>query len=377
MAMLRHPGAPAVALVGLVCLVFGRIVVNGWVEFDDLTHVVENPNLAPVTWQRLAGLWTTAYEYLYIPVSYTLYAAEAVAARWFEAAGPTAPPSPWLFHLVSLVLHAAATLVVRRILLRRSGHAWGATAGAAVFAVHPLQVETVAWISEQRGLLAGLLGLVAIDRFLAWCDGPEGDHEARREYGIGLGAFLLALFAKPSSVVTPLVALCLARDDMKRAPPAIMAALAPWFACAAAIAVLTRLVQPADLTTASGFVVERLLVAADAIGFYARKLVMPWNLCVAYGRTPQVVLADPATPWVAAGVAAALAAIVILPSLQAWRLPTLLFLLPLVPVLGLVPFVFQNQSTVADRYAYLSMLGPWRGGPGRPMSPPGGLVWRR
>jgi protein O-mannosyl-transferase len=358
MLMLRHRLAPAILLVGLVVLVFGRSVANGWVEFDDLTHVVENPNLSPVTWRRLAGLWTTPYEYLYIPLSYMLFATEAVAARWLAAADPTAPPAPWLFHLVSVALHAAATLVVRRILLRCGGQPWAATAGAAVFAVHPLQVEAVAWISEQRGLLAGVLGLIATDRFLAWCDRSEPGRGAGRDYGVGLGAFLLALFAKPSSVVTPLVALCLARDTTQRSPAAIIAALTPWFGCAGGIALLTRLVQPADLATASVLPVGRLLVAADAIGFYAWKLVVPWNLCVAYGRTPQAVLADQATPWVAAVVVAALAAIAFLPWLRSWRLPTLLFLLPLTPVLGLVPFVFQNQSTVADRYAYLSMLGP-------------------
>jgi tetratricopeptide (TPR) repeat protein len=358
MGIPRHPAAATIAVVGLVCLVFGRIVAHDWVEFDDLLHIVENPSLAPVTWRSLVGFWTQGYEHLYIPVSYTLFAVEAVAARWLAAAAPTAAPAPWLFHLMSVAMHVAATLVVRRILVQRCGSPWAAAAGAAMFAIHPLQVESVAWISEQRGLLSGLLALLAVDRFLEWSEKRAEGTASWREYAVGLAAFILALLAKPTSVVTPLVALLLSRDRLTSSRTTTLAALAPWFACAVAVGIFTRVVQPADLTSATVSPVGRLLIAADTIAFYAARLVMPWNLCVAYGRTPQVALADPATPWVAAGVAAAIAAIAVLPQLRSWRLPTALFLVPLAPVLGLVPFVFQNQSTVADRYVYLSMLGP-------------------
>jgi hypothetical protein len=170
MGIPRHPAAATIAVVGLVCLVFGRIVAHDWVEFDDLLHIVENPSLAPVTWRSLVGFWTQGYEHLYIPVSYTLFAVEAVAARWLAAAAPTAAPAPWLFHLMSVAMHVAATLVVRRILVQRCGSPWAAAAGAAMFAIHPLQVESVAWISEQRGLLSGLLALLAVDRFLEWSE---------------------------------------------------------------------------------------------------------------------------------------------------------------------------------------------------------------
>jgi len=358
MGLLRHPAAATVAVVGLVCLVFGRIITHGWVEFDDLLHVAENPNLTPVTWQSLAGLWTRGYEHLYVPVSYTLFAAEAVAVRWLAAAAPTALPAPWLFHGTSLAMHVAATLVVRRILRRRCESPWAASAGAAVFAAHPLQVESVAWISEQRGLLSGLLALAAIDRFLAWSERRADGASSWQAYAIGLVSFILALLAKPTSVTAPLVTLLLARDRPTSSRTTTLLALSPWFACAVAVAIFTRMVQPAALTAVSISPASRLLVAADAIAFYVEKLVLPWNLCVAYGRTPEVALADPATPWVAVGVVATFAAIALLPSLRGWRLPAALFVLPLAPVLGLVPFVFQNQSTVADRYAYLSMLGP-------------------
>jgi hypothetical protein len=80
MGILRQPAVLTTAIVGLACLVYGRVVIHDWVEFDDLLHVVENPNLTPVTWRSLTGLWARGYEHLYVPLSYTLFAAEDAAA---------------------------------------------------------------------------------------------------------------------------------------------------------------------------------------------------------------------------------------------------------------------------------------------------------
>lgn len=115
---------------------------------------------------------------------------------------------------------------------------------------------------------------------------------------------------------------------------------------------------PASYTLLAAEAAASRWLAGDALAFYATKLVAPWNLCVAYGRMPRFVIDLPHTPAVAAAAALALAAVFLLPRLAAWRLPTLLFVVALLPVLGFVPFVFQNQSTVADRYASLALLGP-------------------
>jgi len=354
----RRPGLPAFLLSVIVLAVYGRIVAHGWVEFDDPLHVLENPGLCPVSWQSVAGFWHHAYSHLFIPLSYTLFAAEAAVARWLAGIGPTAPPPAAVFHLTSLVLHVAAVLVVRRLLVRFVDSPWAATAGAAVFATHPLQVETVAWVSEQRGLLASLLSLVAIEQFLRWQDAPPGGSGVRRSVFLAVAAYVCALLAKPTCITVPMMAWLLARARPSRSWQTTLMALAPWCVAAMTAALVTRAVQPSSLTTNAIALPARLLVAADALGFYVMKLILPWNLCVAYGRTPAVVLADPATPFVAAGVGCLAAAVALASPLRRWRLPAALFLVPLLPVLGLTPFVFQNQSTVADRYASMAMLGP-------------------
>lgn len=354
----RRPDLPALVLTALTLVVFGRIVFQGWVEFDDPIHVLENPALIPVTWESVKGMWQGPYRHLFIPLSYTLYALEAVVARWLAGVEPNSPPPAVVFHLTSLVLHTAAVITVQRLLVRLVRNQWAATVGAAVFAVHPLQVETVAWVSEQRGLLAGLLSLVALEQFLRWQEAPAAG-PASKAYGLGpLAAFVGALLAKPTSITVPVIAFLIARERPTRGWQAMLAALGPWFVCAGVAACVTRLVQPARLSVEAVALPARLVVAADAVGFYLAKVFVPWNLCVAYGRTPAVVLADPTTPFVVALVAGLAATISLVPALRRWRLPAILFVVPLLPVLGLTPFVFQNQSTVADRYAYLAMLGP-------------------
>ncbi len=81
---------------------------------------------------------------------------------------------PGLFHALSLLLHTAASLLVYRLVWRYTAHDWAAAVGALVFAIHPLQVESVAWVAEQQGLLAAVLSLTATDRFSHWLDQESG-----------------------------------------------------------------------------------------------------------------------------------------------------------------------------------------------------------
>jgi len=347
-----------VLIVVVTAMVFGRIVWHDWVEFDDTIHVTENAHFFPVTASRLAAFWRQSFHHLYVPMSYMLYAAECVASRWLHGDGPTAAVRPGLFHAVSLLLHAAASLLVYRLVRRYTPHDWAAAVGSLVFAIHPLQVESVAWVAEQRGLLAAVLSLAAIDRFLHWLDQEGGTSIARPSYALATAAFGLALLSKPTAIVIPLGAFALALGGTKAAPTTIARSLVPWAVMACVAAVITRLAQPPDLTRFPVPLVARPLVAADAIAFYTSKVFLPVDLCVAYGRSPRVALADPRAPIGALVVALGLVAVMLLPRCREWRLPVSLFLIPLMPVLGFTDFVFQNQSTVADRYAYLAMLGP-------------------
>ena len=355
---IRRSIAQYVVIAAVILIAFGRIVSHDWVNFDDTIHVTENPSFFPLSWQGLAGFWVRAYCNLYVPVSYMLFAAECAASRWLHGDGPMAIPRPGLFHAVSLALHVAAALLVLRILRRFTTQPWAAIVGCLLFALHPLQVESVAWIAEQRGLLAAVFSLAALDQFLDWTQRDQGRSLLRASYGLATGALVVALLAKPSAVVTPLLAFALASHGRKVPWPALGRALAPWAVLAVLAAVCTRFAQPAELTRVHVPLIARPLIAGDAIAFYAGKLLVPANLCVVYGRTPQVALADPYAPFSAGLVALVFAWVVFSPHGRGWRLPLAVFVIPLLPVLGFTAFVYQNHSTVADRYMYLAMVGP-------------------
>jgi hypothetical protein len=198
----RLPLARAYALMpaAVVLLVFGGVLANGWVNWDDPLHVLDNPRLTRLDPQMVVELWRAPYRGLYIPVSYSVFAVEAALGR---AVSGTTTPAAIVFHALSLLLHGGCVALVVRLLRRLGASSWAAVGGAAVFAVHPLQVESVAWISEQRGLLAGLFGLAAVD-LLGRRAAPEAAWGTRAS--AATACFVTALLCKPTAVVVPLLA---------------------------------------------------------------------------------------------------------------------------------------------------------------------------
>jgi len=225
--------APAAALVGAACLVvFGRSVGHRFLFWDDWAFITENPLIAYPSARNLIALWTRPLLSLYAPLTYTLWAALSALAGL----------QPWVFHLTNVVLHALAAWTAFGLLADVVGpQALGAAlAGALVFALHPLQAESVAWASETKDLLCGLCALVALRRLVAW----RARGGASAYVGASL-AFVAALLAKPSAVVVPAVAVVFGRLVERRDWRASVRGLAPWFVVATGWTVLAMRVQPA------------------------------------------------------------------------------------------------------------------------------------
>jgi cytochrome c-type biogenesis protein CcmH/NrfG len=340
--------------VVLVAAVFWQVPQLGWVDFDDTANVTENPRFFPVTWSGLTAFWLAPYENLYIPVSYMVFALEAVTDRWLAGADPAGPLRPQLFHAVSLAIHAFSCVLVWHLLRLGGFSDVSAGIGAAVFATHPLQVESVAWVSEQRGLLSAASSLLAIRDVIRGHRINDGRSE--RWFVSGTIWFCLALLAKPSAVTVPVIAWLMA-SATARPTRQLNAWVGAWLCIAALAVMVTRVVQPHGLSQEEISPAARMLVTADALWFYAVKLIRPVELCATYGRTPTDVLNDPLAAWRAGVVYGVIGAVSCMQLFRPLRRPVLLCFVPLLPVIGLVPFVYQNQSIVADRYAYLSVVG--------------------
>jgi hypothetical protein len=337
-------------VIATVLIVFARVASHDFLIWDDRYTIQRNARLHPPTLQSIVHYWTHPEFGLYIPVTYTTWAAIAPIAR-VDAADPTtiAYLSPRAFHTANLVLHMLSALVVLAILRRLTANDWAACAGALLFALHPVQVEPVAWASGLKDVLAGLLALSAVWFHL---------RDQRRSDIVALIAFILAMLAKPQALVTPLIVLVIDVWILGRTWRTSIRTLWPWLLLMVACAITTKLIQDAPMV-ADCPLWSRPLIAGDAVAFYLQKLVVPWPLIPDYGRTPAQVIERGWVYWTPLIPLALIVLLWIFRNRVRWLIASfLIFIVGVLPVLGLTRFLFQQYSTVADHYLYLSMLGP-------------------
>lgn len=331
---------PYVFLFVYAFALFAPTLAADFLRWDDRQNILLNPW---IEYNALSLIWTRPYYNMYIPITYTLW-----TALWHMA------PEPWLFHLANVAFHAANTALVYLFARRLTGDKdkWPSLFAALIFAVHPLQVETVAWISTFRDTVACCFSLLACYLVL----GPS------RTWRLGLATvcFVLSLLSKPSVAVVPAVILFLsygfqALDRRK------LWTIGFWFVPALIASYVTKRVQQldADLRLPPMDLGRRILVAIDALTFYLQKFFAPYPLAADYGRTREIALDG----WLwMAGIGVAVAAGVAIWRYRA-RIPKAYyyyvgtFVLLVAPVLGIIPFQAQGQTTVSDRYVYMSLIG--------------------
>ena len=170
--------------------------------------------------QSVARLWQHAYEQLYVPLAYTIFAAIArfaeVPAHLDSSLGHSISLSPTAFHVVSVALHLANAWLCFSLVRRLTGRTRVALLCSLLFALHPLQLESVGWISELRGLTSGAFALLALNAFVL--SRQAGDATRTRKL-LAASALLVicAMLCKPSAVVLPLAALAIDRVVLR--PP--------------------------------------------------------------------------------------------------------------------------------------------------------------
>ena len=342
--------------------------------YDDLEHIVYNPQLMHnadgINWH---GLWTKPYFDLYVPLSYSAWA--LVVDRTLTQNETFNDPLILAqnknlatnLHSLSLALHELNSVLIF-FLLTMLGTSWsGGVIGSLLFALHPLQVESVAWISECRGLLATAFALMALILWLSSIQRlksvKSGMNETQAKqknffYAVEILAwtlFSLSLLAKPSTVVVPVLATIFGVAFFEISLSHAALRILPWFLSSIMATGITALLQK-DLVSLWPWW-ERILVAGDAFNFYLKKIALPVTLMPDYSRRPDLTDLSLAIPagliWVAFGY--------VLFSFRNYKVVLVtmtVFLVALISQLGFFPSLYQSVSTVADRYVYLAMLGP-------------------
>jgi tetratricopeptide (TPR) repeat protein len=252
-------------------------------------------------------------------------------------------------HLTNVAIHTLATLLLFAFLLRATQALWPSAAVALIFALHPLHVESVAWISERKDVLSAFFWMLSLWAYVRYTERPGW-----RWYLLALLAFCLGLISKPMIVTLPFLLLLLDVWPLRR-KPALWEKL-PFFALAAAAAVATYLVQQASGAVRAFGTVPlglRLENALDSYVIYIAKMVWPAGLAVFYPYPAGIPVWQP----VLAGVVLLGVSALVVRSIREYpylAVGWFWYLLTLAPVIGIVQVGGQAR---ADRYMYVPMIG--------------------
>lgn len=343
-----------ILLLLVTALVYLQVCKHEFINYDDPVNVYSNPFVNRGSATDFLHFWTQPYEKLYIPVTYNLWTLLAKVAGWFppDAMGRL---NPGIFHAANLLFHLLNTLLINIILRRLLNDHRAALVGALLFALHPVQVEPVAWVSGFRGILGAFWGLLALHQYLLHCQ-PDRPERRHFHYLWATGFFILALLSKPNAMVVMAMAGLAGYLLLERPLARLARELAPWCLLALAVLQLNRLAQPLAPYAFKPSLGQRFLIAGDALFFYLGKILLPLDLGPDYGRSPRLVT-EQGWLWFTGIVPYLLAALLIWKGRRPWLLAAGIFLAGLAPTLGFITFDFQRISTVADRYLYLAMAG--------------------
>jgi len=334
------------ALFLLPLLAYLPALRAGFIWDDDL-WVTGNPSLR--TLAGLGQIWLLPLQQAngqYYPLS--------VSSFWLDYHLWGLHPLP--YHALNVLLHAASTLLLWRLL--RSLQVPGAWLAAAIFAIHPVQAESVAWISERKNVLAGVFYLAALLASLRFSSGAA----RRRWYALAFGLFLLAMFSKTVAGSFPAVVLLIVYWKRGRLTRRDVLPLLPFFAVSIAMGLLTGWLE-VHVVLAAGpewefSFPQRILIAGQALWFYAAKLLWPVQLNFMYPKWP----VDPHRPllWLYPIAAAAVIPILWLLRRPIGRGPFVcvsLFAGCLFPALGFANLYPMRYTFAQDHFQYFASIG--------------------
>ena len=345
--MRAERAAIVVGLVAAVLAAFWPALRNGFVNYDDIHYLTENPHVrAGFNAETLWWALTTGRPNYWHPLTLLSHMVD------WQLYGP----SPAGHHATNLALHGLDTLLLFLLLERTTGATWRSALVAALFGLHPLRVESVAWIAERKDVLSTFLWLLTLHGWVHYAARPR----VGRYLLVALG-FTLAVAAKPMAVTLPMTLLLLDYWPLGRFGAGGLSLRRglleklPLVPIAAAACIATVAAQPAGSLRPLGEYPVALRVENAVVSYvaYLGKTLWPRDLAVLYPYPESLPL-----PTVVA-----CAALLVLLTTAAWltrrRRPELLFgwlwyLGTLVPVIGILQV---GEQAMADRFTYVPLIG--------------------
>jgi tetratricopeptide (TPR) repeat protein len=334
-------------LIVAVALVFGQVAHFQFVNWDDDSNIYNNPAVqGGLTWDAVVWAFTSTRLDYWHPVTWLSHELDC---QWFG-------PWPGGHHLTSVVIHTLNVLLLFLLLRGMTGAVWRSAIVAALFAIHPLRAESVAWVTERKDVLSALFWWLATWAYVAYTKKTA----SWTRYGLVIVLFLMALMSKPNAMTFPFFLLLVDYWPLERLNQRSLWLLLrekiPLFALSATFAFLTfRAQRGIGTTEMAGRLSLPLRIANSVLAYatYLRDMIWPAHLAALYPYQKQLPV------WQVVLAAALVATVTGLVLWKAARFRYLAvgwfwYLGVLVPVIGLVQMGLQSH---ADRFTYIPLTG--------------------
>jgi len=335
----------ALVVITVTAAAFYPSLFNGFNNYDDNLLVTENQKITALSWNNIKAIFGSFHEFLYHPLVLVSYAIEY---RFFGL-------NPLAYHATNYALHIINALLAFWLLLLITRSALVSLLATLLFAVHPLRVESVAWVTERKDLLSALffLGtLIAYHRY--------SRSGSVAPYSCAILLCGLSLLSKPMGVTIPLIMLLIDWTDGRKLTRKVIVEKLPFFALALAAGIVALIAHyPAgSVRRMPAFTpVQRLFVAAYNIVFYLGKMIFPSGLSCLYQYPKCVEQSLPALYLAAPLIVAACIGLLLYaaPRSQKILFGGFFFLIAIAPVIQILPV--GGGGAPADRFTYLPSIG--------------------
>ncbi|MAC95381.1 MAG: hypothetical protein CMC96_07755 [Flavobacteriales bacterium] len=328
----------------LSVIAFSEGLKHDFTHLDDQVQVVENNNIKNLSWEKFKAIFSSTSVGMYQPISTIFYA----ITYQFDGA------NPFNFHLLSLIFHLLNTFLAFTIFRKFGIEKIYALLLTAIFSLHPMQVESVSWVSAFSNLVFSTFYLLALIQYLKFCSKTQWKY-----YGLTLLFFLLSLLSKSSAVTLPLVLIAIDYFLKNKIQLNNWLNKIPFFVLSVTFGLITIFSRESaghlsDLSVQFEWL-ERIFLISYSVLFYPFKWLFPFELSVFY---PYPEVTNGLLPWIYYAAPIVLLLLLYL----VWKhreksflvLGSLFYLLSISVVLQVIPI--GNQLTT-DRYLYLPMLG--------------------
>lgn len=345
-------------LVVLAAAVYWQVSSFALVGLDDDSYISQNPYvLLGFRHDTVRWAFSAVYQGIWHPMIWLSYMADTEIARGLAMRHiQLGPGNAGVFHLTNAVQHLLSAILLFFIFLRMTGSRWRSAFIAAVFAVHPLNVESVAWVAERKNTLSTLLGMLTVLSYINYVRRPGWGR-----YAFTVALFALGLMAKAVLVTVPVMLLLIDYWPLKRFEKSsawlLLREKLAMFALGAASGVMAFIAQRRGGLVAPDEVFPFGVRIANAFVSFMKYIwltIMPRNLSVCYVHPGRSI-----PTWLVVFCAAAVVGVTTMAVRRRSRAPYLFvgwmwFLATILPVIGLVQVADQG---LADRYIYIPMIG--------------------